>query len=168
LSQDPSTGLLVQNPANTHSTTTFTADNDEQAGAMECWMVRCETAADQAYDNAAAITNVFNGTKLARNHSYRIVKIETVLRVLRTGGSADHDIKVETGDGAGTESFASLVATVDIDSDTLNLPTNRTLVAAECILLTGETLRVQFEVSGSTTTGTGEVEVYIYAIPVVA
>jgi hypothetical protein len=144
----------------------FTADNEQQFGKLQCWMVRCEavTATAQALNSAAAITNVFGTTKVARSCKYRIVKVETVIRVKHAGASADNKCVVETGNGAASETFADLVASVDMDSDTVDLPTNRAIVAAECILLTGETLRVQYITVGNSTAG--ELEVYIWAIPV--
>lgn len=166
--QEKASGLRTQTAATSRNTATYNLHGDHAAGVVQCWIARCETAADVAYDAAGAIVNVFGVTKGVRNEKYRILKIETVLRVLRTGGTPDTDIKVEKGNGAASESFASLVATVDIDSDTVDLPTNRILVAAECLLLSGETLRCQQSVAGSTTTGTGEVEFHIYVIPVLA
>lgn len=169
LRQDLSShGLVVQDAESTRSSETFSSDNDQQFGLVHVWRVKAKATADQAYDAAAAITNVFGGTKIARNEKWRIIGVRTSLRSLRTGGAPDHDLKVEAGDGASSEAFTALVATVDIDGDTVNLPTERILVAAETILLTGETLRVQFQVSGTTTTGTAEVDVDILAMPVKA
>lgn len=161
-----STGLLTQGGTGTRATPTFSADDDQTYGQVECWAVKCVTVADtaQAYDAAAAITNVFGSTKVARTNSYRILRVETSLRSLLGGSSTDNDLKVQAGNGAASESFADLVASVDIDSDTVNLPISRILVKAETILLTGETLRVQYSAVGDS--GTGEVDVYIYAIPV--
>ena len=159
-------GLRTQDGDSTRSSHTFSVDDDQQYGHVQCWRIKCSAAADQAYDAAAAITNVFGSTKLSRNEKYRIIGVRTTLRSLRTGGAPDHDLKVQTGDGAVSEVFADLVATVDIDADTANLPTERILVGAETILLSGETIRVQLAVSGTTTTGTAEVDVDILAIPV--
>jgi hypothetical protein len=161
-------GLMVQSPESTRSSNTFSADDDQQFGALEVWSVKCKAVADQAYDAPAAITNVFGGTKVARSQSYRIIGIRSTIRSLRTGGTPDHDLKVEAGDGAASEAFSDLVADVDIDGDTAGLPTERILVTAETILLTGETLRVQIGISGTTTTGTTDIDVDILAIPVKA
>lgn len=158
-------GLRTQDGDSTRSSHTFSADDDQQFGHVQCWRIKCKAAADQAYDAAAAITNVFGSTKLARNEKYRIIAVRTTLRELRTGGTPDHDLKVQIGDGAASETFADLVATVDFDGDTVNLPTERILVNAETILLSGETIRVQLQVSGTTTTGSTEVDVDILAIP---
>lgn len=165
--QDASShGLIVQDSESTKSSVAFSSDDDQQFGELQVWRIKMKAAADQAYDAAAAITNVFSGTKIARHGSFRIIGVRTTLRVLRTGGAPDHDMKVETGDGAASETFADLVATVDVDGDTINLPTERALVNAETILLTGETLRVQMQVSGTTTTGTAEMDVDILVMPV--
>ncbi len=167
--QDASShGLIVQDAESTRSSETFSSDDDQQYGLVYVWRVKMKATADQAYDAAAAITNVFGSTKVARNEKWRILGVRTTLRSLRTGGAPDHDLKVETGDAASSEAFTALVATVDIDGDTQDLPTERALVAAEAILLTGETLRVQLQVSGTTTTGTAEVDVDILAMPVKA
>lgn len=166
-SQELSTGLLTQKGDGSNSTTVFNADETVQYGQVQCWDVKALGSADQAYDSAAAIVNV-DGSKPTRNCKYRIIKIETQLNVLRTGGTPDHDLKVQKGDGAASEAFSDVVATVDFDGDTVGLPTNRTLVPAQCLLSSGETLRCQFQISGSTTTGTGEVEFHIFVIPCIA
>ena len=163
-----SSGLLTQGGLGTRSTDTFSADDDQQFGTLQVWRVKCKATADQAYDAAAAITNVFGSTKVARDSKYRIVGVRTTVRSKRTGGVPDHGVKVQAGDGAASEAFADVVATVDLDADVVNLPIERALVPAETLLLTGESLRVQLLVAGSTNAGTAEVDVDILAIPVKA
>lgn len=166
LRQDASShGLIVQGPTSTRSSETFSSDDDQQFGPVHVWRVKMTAAADQAYDAAAAITNVFGSTKIARNETWRIIGVRITLRVLRTGGSPNHEVKVQTGNGAATEVFTDLVATRDIDGYTVNLPVEEIVVNAETVLLTGETIRCQFKVSGTTTTGTAEVDVDILAVP---
>lgn len=165
---DNSHGLIVQDPESTRSSEAFSSDDEQQFGPVHVWRVKMIAAADQAYDAAAAITNVFGSTKIARNETWRIIGVRTILRSLRTGGTPDNDLKIEAGDGAASETFSDLVATVDIDGDTINLPTERVLVDAETVLLTGETLRCQLSVSGTTTGATTEVDVDILAVPVKA
>jgi hypothetical protein len=124
-------------------------------------------AADTAYDAAGAIIKV-GGDKPVRNTSYRIVKIDTVIRVKRTGGTRASATKVQVGDGAASEAFADVVASVVDTGAVVNTPTSQILVNAETIINTGETIRVQHELSGVTTTGTEELDTYIYVIPVAA
>lgn len=167
--QEPSTtGLLVQGGNGTSSSPRFSADEDQQFGNVQCWIIKNLGTADQAYDSAAAIVNVFGGTKLARNNKYRIIKIDTVIRQKRTGGTRASATKVQKGDGAASEAFSDLVASVVDTANVVDTPMSQILVKAQTLLSSGETLRVQHEVSGSTTTGTEELDVYIYAIPVKA
>ena len=161
-------GLMVQNPESTRSYKTFSADDDQQFGALQVWRIKCSAVADQAKDNAAAITYLFGSTKVARGQSYRIIGVRVTMRSLRSGGSPDHKMTVETGDGAASETFADLVADVDIDGYTANEPVEQIIVDAETILLSGETLLVQMAVAGTTTTGTALVDVDILAMPVKA
>jgi hypothetical protein len=162
--QEVATGVLAQKAESTRATPTFSGDSDLLFGVPICMIFRHEAAADQAYDSAAAIVEPL-GSKAALGQKYRIVKVETTLRVLRTGGSPDHDWKLQKGDGAESEAFSDIVATVDVDTDTVDLATARAVVAAQAVIETGKTLRSQFQVSGTTTTGTGEFEVCVWCVP---
>jgi hypothetical protein len=169
LSENMGSGIYAQTAATLTNTATFNAHGDMANGILECWVVRAESAADVAYDAAGAIANVFGATKQVRTGKYRILRIDVVLRALRTSaGTADHDVKVQKGNGAASESFSDVVASVDIDGYTINVPTNQTVVVAQTLLATGETLRCQLAVSGSTNGGNADVEFHIYAIPTIA
>jgi hypothetical protein len=162
--QEEATGVITQSAPGTRSTLAYAADDEKIFGAPIKVVVKGLVAADAAYDSAAAIHNVLVKPTLA--NKYRITNVETVLRVLRTGGSPDHDIKVEVGDGAASESFTDLVADVDIDGDTVNLPTQRIVVnAVTTVWSTGRTLRCQMGVSGTTTTGTAEIDFILTMVP---
>lgn len=165
--QETGTGVLTQTGVSTNSTPTFSANEDAFYGSVQCWCVKSLSTADQAYDSAAAIVNLFGTTKVARNTKYRIIKVDTVIRQKRTGGTRASATKVQAGDGAASETFADLVVSVVDTANVANTPMSQILVNAETILLSGETLRIQHEVSGSTT-GTEELDVYIYAVPVKA
>jgi hypothetical protein len=164
---EPNIGTLTQDADTvTKNTATFSADGDGQYGAVQVWMIKIKKVADVAFD--AGVLNFFAGTKLARSESYRIVKLSTVLHELRTGGTPDHDIKLELGDGAGPEVFTTIAGPFDVDSDTPAAIMNRALANVDTaeLIPTGVTLRINPEVSGVTTTGTFEMDVYLHVIPV--
>jgi hypothetical protein len=161
-------GLRVQNGESSRGSHTFSVDEDQQFGQVQCWILKNLGTADQAYDSAAAIVNVFGGSKLSRNEKYRLIKIDTVIRQKRTGGTRASATKVQKGDGAVSEAFSDLVASVVDTGDVVDTLMSQILVKAQTLLSSGQTLRVQHEVGGSTTTGTEELDVYLYAIPVKA
>jgi hypothetical protein len=163
--QDAATGLVEQNAASSESSIGWAADGDIQMGGMQVWMVKHVAAADQAVDSAGAIIDI-PSTKAARGQSYRILKVETVLRSLRTGGTPDHDWKLQKGDGAASEAFSDIVASVDFDADTDETPTVRLPIVAQTLVESGKTLRSQMSVAGTTTGATAELDVLIYVIPV--
>jgi hypothetical protein len=70
------------------------------------------------------------------------------------------------GDGAASESFTDVVADVDIDGDTVGLPTQRILInSVATVWSSGRTLRCQMGVSGTTTTGTAEIDFILTLVP---
>lgn len=158
-------GVLIQDARTTFSTPLFTGDEDKIFGPPLQVILKHKATADQAYDSAAAIVNVA-GSKPTLGQSYRITQVKTVLRVLRTGGTPDHDFKLELGDGAASEAFNSIVATIDFDADVVNTDMVRIIVPAYAVWTTGTTLRSQVAISGSTTTGTTEVDVFLTLVPV--
>lgn len=163
-SQEEATGVFTQDAAGTRSSLAFAANDAVMFGAPVTVVVKGIVAADVAYDAAGAIHNVLSKPTLAKK--YRIVDVKTIVRVLRTGGAPDHDVKVQVGDGAASESFTDVVADVDIDSDTVGLPTERILVnSAATVWSTGRTLRCQLAVSGTTTGATAEVDFVITLVP---
>ena len=164
VNEEAELGVLVQDANTTKSTPAFAADEDKIFGTPIVLVLKHLIAADVAYDAAGAIVNAA-GTKTVLGQSYRILSVETNIRVLRTGGTPDHDFKLEMGDGAASEVFASTVATVDIDAEALNTPIQRILVPAEAVWATGTTLRSQVAVSGVTTGATAELDVVITLIP---
>ena len=166
VSQEAATGVDAQAASGTRSTVAFAANHDVIMGAPIVVVVKSLLAADTAYDAAGAVTTI-GGTKPVLANKYRIIKIQTIRRALRTGGTPDHDLKVEVGDGAASESFTSVVATVDVDAETtLNSPVDRILVnSAATVWSTGRTLQCQQSVAGSTTTGTAEVDFIITMVP---
>jgi hypothetical protein len=169
-SKEASTGVLTQLATSAApNTPTFSADGDMQHGQLQTWMLRVVKAADGAFDDPATITNFFGGTKKARANKYRFVKVGTMLHSLRTGGVPDHDLKIEIGDGAEPEVFTTLLGDFDIDGDTPEQINNRNASAwgAEFIS-SGQTLRAQLAVSGSTTTGVADICVMINVVPVEA
>jgi len=166
-SLEPNIGTLAQDAATvTENTATFSADGDTQYGIEQVWVLKVKKAADVAFD--AGVLNFFGGVKQARNELYRIMKISTVLHELRTGGSPDHDIQIERGDGADPEVFTTIAGPFDVDGDTVHAIVNRAMAGAEEVetIPTGATLRVNPQVSGTTTTGAFEMDVYIHVIPV--
>ena len=167
VSQEAATGVDAQAASGTKSTVAFAANHDVIHGAPIVVVVKSLLAADTAYDAAGAITYVGGGAKPVLANKYRILSIRTVRRALRTGNSPDHDLKVEMGDGAASESFTDVVATVDVDSEsTLNLPVDRIVInSAATVWSTGRTLRCQQSVAGTTTTGTAEVDFIITMVP---
>jgi hypothetical protein len=163
-SQEEATGVITQGAGGTRSDVLFASNDDKMFGAPIKVLIKGSVAADAAYDAAAAIHTVLSKPTLA--NKYRITNVETVLRSLRTGGTPDHDIKVEVGDGAASEAFTDAVADVDIDGDTVGLPTQRIVVnSVDTVWSTGRTLRCQLAVSGTTTTGTAEVDFIITLVP---
>jgi hypothetical protein len=155
---------MVQDAVSTKSTVAYSADEDKIYGSPIMVVLKHKAVADQAYDSAAAIVNVA-GSKPVLSQKYRIVQIKTVMRSLRTGGAPDHDFKLELGDGAASESFNSVVASVDTDGDTQDTDVVRIIVPAYAVWTTGCTLRSQLAVSGSTTTGTTEWDVFLTLLP---
>ena len=164
--QEPNTGVICQKADGTRSSVAYAASNDVIHGKPVVVVIKALSAADVAYDAAGAIHLATAAVKPTLENKYRIIRVETVLRSLRTGNSPDHDLKVQVGDGAASESFTDVVATVDIDSDTVGLPTTRILVnSAATVWSSGRTLRCQMQVSGTTTTGTAEVDFIITMVP---
>lgn len=162
--QEEATGVITQDAPSTRSSVLFASNDDKLLGAPVKVVIKGIVAADVAYDAAGAIHTVLSKPTLA--NKYRIVGVKTIVRVLRTGGSPDHDVKVQVGDGAASESFTDVVADVDIDSDTVGLPTERILVnSAATVWSTGRTLRCQLAVSGTTTGATAEVDFVITLVP---
>lgn len=165
VTQEVGTGLMTQDAKSTKATVAFDVDKATIFGHEILVVLKHKATADQAVASAGAVVDPL-GTKQARNEKYRIVRIETIVRSLRTGGTPDHDWKLTHGDGAASESFTDIVASADVDSDSTTVPVNRAVAIAQAVLLTGETLRSDFAVSGSTTTGTSEFDVYIWLVPV--
>lgn len=162
--QETATGVITQGAPGTRSTLAFAASDDKVFGAPVKIVIKGIVAADVAYDAAGAIHTVLSKPTLA--NKYRITNVQTIVRSLRTGGTPDHDVKVEVGDGAASEAFTDAVADVDIDADTVNLPTERIVVnSVDTVWSTGRTLRCQLAVSGTTTTGTAEVDFVITLVP---
>lgn len=168
--KEVSTGVITQLATNVGpNTPTYSADGDMQHGQLQTWMLRVVKTADGAFDAPATITNFFGGTKKTRANKYRFVKIGTTLHTLRTGGVPDHDLRIEIGDGAASEVFTTLVGDFDIDGDTPETINNRNAAAwGRHILNSGETLRVQLAVSGTTTTGVADVCIVLNVVPVEA
>ena len=164
MDQEAALGVMAQDAVSTKSTVAFSADSDEIIGVPIMVVLKHKATADQAYDSAAAIVNVA-GSKPVLGQKYRVVQVKTVMRSLRTGGTPDHDLKLELGDGAASEAFNSVVATVDCDADVADTDTVRIIVPAYAVWNTGCTLRSQLQVSGSTTTGTSEFDVFLTLLP---
>lgn len=164
--QEKASGLRTQKANTTTGDAAYAAHGEQQSGVLQCLVIRTHAAADAAYDAAGAIANFYGTTKGVRNEKYRIVKIDTVIRVKRTGGTRASASKVQKGDGAASEAFSDVVASVVDTANVVDTPMSQILVAAQTLLSSGETLRVQHEVSGSTTTGTEQFECYVYLLPV--
>lgn len=166
MNQEANTGVVNQNAPSTRSSVAYAASNDVIHGKPVVVVIKAMGAADVAYDAAGAIHLATLAAKPTLSEKYRILKVETVLRTLRTGGSPDHDLKVQMGDGAASESFTDVVASVDVDSDTVGLPTGRSVVnTAATVWSSGRTLRAQLSIAGSTTTGTTEFDFIITMVP---
>lgn len=162
--QEQNTGVFTQGASGTRSSMAFASNNDVLFGAPIKVVVKGIATADVAYDAAGAIHTVLSKPTLA--NKYRILSVQRITRSLRTGGTPDHGIKVEVGDGAASESFTDVVADVDIDGDTAGVPTECVLVnSVDTVWSTGRTLRCQLAVSGTTTTGTAEVDFVITLLP---
>ncbi len=162
--QEEATGVITQSAPGTRSDLAFAADDAVMFGAPIKVVVKGIVAADVAYDAAGAIHNVLVKPTLA--NKYRILDVKTIIRSKRTGGTPVHNVKVEVGDGAASEAFTDAVASVDIDGETVGLPAERILVnAVTTVWSTGRTLRFQLEVSGTTTTGTAEVDLVLTLVP---
>jgi hypothetical protein len=162
--QEAALGVMAQDAVSTKSTVAYSADEDKIFGAPIMVVLKHKATADQAYDSAAAIVNVA-GSKPVLSQKYRIVEVKTVMRSLRTGGTPDHDLRLELGDGAASEAFADAVATVDVDTDVANTDMVRIIVPAYAVWNTGCTLRSQLQVSGSTTGATAEFDVFVTLLP---
>ena len=163
-SQEGATGVFIQGAVGTRSSVLFAANDDKMFGAPVKVVIKGIVAADVAYDAAGAIHTVLSKPTLA--NKYRILSVQTVIRALRTGGTPVHNVKVEVGDGAASEAFTDAVATVAIDAETVGLPAQRIMVnAVDTVWSSGRTLRCQLEVSGTTTTGTAEVDFVITLVP---
>ena len=89
--QEGATGVIAQNAPSTRSTLAFAASGDVMFGAPVKVVIKGIVAADVAYDAAGAIHTVLSKPTLA--NKYRILSVKTITRVLRTGGTPDHDIK---------------------------------------------------------------------------
>ena len=162
--QEEPTGVITQGAGGTRSSVLFASNDEKIFGAPVKVVIKGIATADVAYDAAGAIHTVLSKPTLA--NKYRIVSVQTILRVLRTGGTPDHDVKVQVGDGAASEVFTDVVADVDIDADTIGLPTERILVnTVATVWSTGRTLRCQLAVSGVTTGATAEVDFVITLVP---
>jgi hypothetical protein len=162
--QEEATGVITQNAPSTRSELAFAASGDRLFGAPVKVVIKGIVAADVAYDAAGAIHTVLSKPTLA--NKYRILSVQTVARVFRTGGTPVHNVKVEVGDGAESESFADAVASVDITAETVGLPAQRIMVnAVDTVWSTGRTLRCQLEVSGTTTGATAEIDFILTLVP---
>jgi hypothetical protein len=156
--------VFTQDAAGTRSSVAFAASGDKMFGAPVTVVIKGTVAADVAFDAAGAIHTVLTKPTLA--NKYRILDVKTIIRSLRTGGTPVHNVKVEVGDGAASEAFTDAVASVAIDAETVGLPAERILVnSVATVWSTGRTLRCQLEVSGTTTTGTADVEFVITLLP---
>ena len=163
-SQEGATGVFTQDATGTRSSVAFAASGDVIFGAPVTVVIKGITAADVAFDAAGAIHTVLSKPTLA--NKYRILSVQTIARVFRTGGTPVHNVKVQVGDGAASEAFTDAVASVDITAETVGLPTQRIVVnSAATVWSTGRTLRCQLEVSGTTTGATGEVDFVITLLP---
>lgn len=162
--QEAALGVMAQDAVSTRSTVAFSADKDKIIGTPIVVVLKHKATADQAYDSGGAIVNVA-GSKPVLGQKYRIVAVKTVLRTLRTGGTPDHDFKFQLGDGASSEAFSDVVASIDVDSDTANTDMPQIIVPAQAVWSTGKTLRSQLAISGSTTTGTTEFDVILTLVP---
>lgn len=164
VSQESATGVFTQGAAGTRSSVAYAANDDKMFGAPVVAMIKAKATADVAYDAAGAIHTVLSKPTLA--NKYRIASIQAIVRSLRTGGSPDHHVKVQVGDGAASESFTDVAATTDIDGFTVGQPTELALTnSAATVFSTGRSLRCQVEVAGTTTTGTTEVDFVITLVP---
>ena len=160
--QEAVLGVMAQDAVSTKSTVVFSADEDKIFGTPIQVVLKHKTTTAQAYDSAGAIVNVA-GSKPVLGQKYRIVAVKTVMRTLLTGTSTDNDWKLEMGDGAASESFNSVVATVDVDADVANTDTTRIIVPAYAVWSTGNTLRSQYSAVGDA--GTAEFDVFITLVP---
>lgn len=163
IDQNVVTGVLTQRATGTNSTATFSAHADKQFGLMECWIIKAKIVASAA----TLVTTNIDITKPVLPSSYRIVKIETVGHSLQTGTSPDHDFVIQKGDGAVSEAFADIVASVDVDADTDETLINRPLmVQAQTLLETGKSLRWSIAITaGASFAGTYEADLLVYVIP---
>ena len=161
--QESVTGVKAQNADSTKGTVLFNADSTQKFGVPQVWIAKMKATADQAYDAAAALFDIL-GTKPTLAQAYRVVNVAVKLVSLRTGGTPDHDVKVQLGDGAASEAFSDIAPNADIDAFTVGTLTNIPVTGNE-VITTGKTVRVQFAISGTTTTGTGEAEIHITVIP---
>ena len=85
----------------------------------------------------------------------------------RTGGTPANTIKLQRGDGAATEVFTDLTATVDTDAATAGDRKDFTAVVdAQATFSRGNTLRIVHVVGGTTTTGSDVVEVFVEFVKV--
>lgn len=164
--QEAVTGVKSQNGESTKGTILFNADETKKFGPTQVWIGKIKQTADVAYDAAGAVFDIL-GTKPTLAKRYRVVNVAVRVVSFRTGGTPDHDVKVQLGDGAASEAFADIAPTIDIDGFTVGTLTSIPVTGNE-VITTGKTLRLQFQISGSTTTGTAEIEFHITVIPEIA
>lgn len=151
--QEEGTGLVIQNPDSAGSSPEFTANNDRFYGLLQAWGLLASTSTNQTVTLDLATLD----------HNYRICRVETIVHNKRTGGTPDHKLTVQEGDAV--HGFADLVAEVDLDGDTIGLPTNRTLDLGATLVEIGSNIRVILVVGGATG-GTAAVQVMVYAVPI--
>lgn len=157
---DPVFGLLTQSPnVNPAISRTFASSGDKLIGSPICMYGKLKATAD------GTVTVSF----CSKNCPFpiRVAYWNYTLRSLRTGGAPDHDVTLELGDGAASEAY-STIGTADVDSSTVDLATNGLIDDANALIAADKTIRAKLVVSGTTTTGTAELDVFVIAMRTVA
>jgi hypothetical protein len=157
---DAVTGVFIQNAASTESSAAAMATD---AGVNYGTPMVLSGAGKKTADGTTTITF------FSKNCPCKLLIVGAwhFIRTMRTGGTPDHKLKLEHGDGAGSESFNDITSNDDLDGDTPDAQVNfGTISDAYATIGVGESLKGTFVVGGSTTTGTSLVDVHVMVVPI--
>lgn len=154
---DSKTGVITQNPESTESGSGLTTHGTVVYGTPFVMTGIVKQTAD-----GTAYVNFFSKDC---PHKLLILDAWVYTRTYRTGGTPNHTIKLEHGDGAASESFNDITDTVDLDDATTDAPTRfGTLSDAYTTIASNKSLRATAVVGGTTTAGTALHDVHVLAV----